>query len=82
MEDLMNTIKQCKAKSKRSKKRCKNLAIKGMDVCYHHGGCLGAKKAKKTRIQAPFKHGFYSKENILERKMFSKLLKNSKENLS
>ena len=40
---------QCKAKSKRTGKRCKARAVTGKDVCYHHGGAT------------PVKHGLYSK---------------------
>jgi len=72
-------MRQCKAKSKRSQKRCKNPAMKGMKVCYHHGGCLGSKKARKARIEAPIKHGFYSRKAIDERKQLSKLIKHFKE---
>ncbi|MHB9052873.1 MAG: hypothetical protein ACYC5F_02630 [Thermoleophilia bacterium] len=40
---------QCKAKSKRTGKRCQARAVTGKDVCYHHGG------------KTPVKHGLYSK---------------------
>lgn len=71
-------MRRCKAKSKRSQKRCKNPAMKAMRVCYHHGGVLGSRKAKKARKKAPLKHGFYSRESIDERKRLSKLIKYSK----
>jgi len=47
---------QCKAKSKQTGERCRCNAMKGMEVCYHHGG------ASLKGIASPsFKHGKYSR---------------------
>ena len=72
-------MRQCRAKSKRSKKRCQNPAMKGMEVCYHHGGKLGNRKAKEARRQAVFKHGQYTQEALLHRKQLSLFIKGVKE---
>jgi len=61
-------MKQCKAKSKRTGKRCQAYAMKNMSVCYHHGGKLGSKKAREAKRLAALKHGFYTKESMVERK--------------
>lgn len=37
---------QCKAKSKRTKERCRIAAMRGMEVCYWHGGATGRAKRK------------------------------------
>jgi len=47
---------QCKAKSKRSGKRCKKDAMRGSDVCHIHGG-----KSLKGEQLPQFKHGKFSK---------------------
>ena len=70
---------QCKAKSKRSQERCKNHATRGMKVCRFHGGILGGKKAQRARRLAPLKHGFFTKEAIQERKLVSKLFRDTKD---
>lgn len=70
-------MQRCSAKSKRSKKRCKNFAIKGCGVCRMHGAGGGPKtfegRAKCKKV--PLKHGFYSKETIVERCEVRKLIK-------
>jgi len=47
---------QCKAKSKQTGERCRCNAMKGMEVCYHHGG-----KSLKGIASPSFKHGKYSR---------------------
>ena len=48
---------KCKAKAKRTGKRCNRWAMKGKEVCYVHGG------PTPGGIASPhFKHGKYSKE--------------------
>ena len=80
-EDLLLCPAQCQAKSKRTGKRCRAFAMRGMRVCYHHGGKLGSKKAQRARLLAVFKHGMYTKEAIVERKMVSKMIKDSRQSL-
>lgn len=53
---------QCKAVSKRSGKRCKNIAVPGYEVCRIHGG-----NTPRGLDNPNWKHGLYSKylpENI------------------
>ncbi|KKN14877.1 hypothetical protein LCGC14_0991660 [marine sediment metagenome] len=71
-------MKQCKAKSKRTDKRCKAYVVKGMEVCYYHGGKLGSTKARRARRQAALRHGFYTKENIAERKALVAFMRETK----
>ncbi len=69
----MDTVPQCKAKSKQTGKRCKNFAVKGKTVCRFHGGLsTGPKTGEgKQRIKkALTKHGFYSAEALEERRQF------------
>lgn len=47
---------KCKAKAKRTGKRCKNNPVDGMEVCRMHGG-----KSLKGIAHPSFKHGRYSK---------------------
>ncbi len=47
---INNLKKQCKAKSKLSRKRCKNPAVKGYDVCRMHGARGGAPKKNLNAI--------------------------------
>jgi hypothetical protein len=53
---FMANFKQCKAKSKRTGERCKARAVRGMDVCYHHGGAT-----PKGLASPNLKTGRYSK---------------------
>lgn len=49
-------IRYCKAKSKRTGQRCHARAMRGQDVCYHHGG-----KSRRGIAHPNYKHGYYSK---------------------
>lgn len=49
--------KQCTATAKRSGERCINPAMKGKNVCYHHGG-----KTPSGTASPNYKHGRYSKD--------------------
>ncbi len=71
-------MKQCKAKSKRTGKRCKAYVVKGMEVCYYHGGKVGSTKARNARRKAALRHGFYTKENIAERKELAAFMRDAK----
>jgi len=48
-------MSQCTATSKRSGEQCRDHAMKGRDVCYHHGG-----KSPRGIASATFKTGGYS----------------------
>jgi len=56
--------KQCKAKSKQAGRQCHNLAVKGKEVCYIHGGkSTGPKdKSKHYGNQHARKYGSYIAE--------------------
>jgi len=70
-------MQRCKAKSKRSGERCKNFAIKGWGVCRMHGARGGpqTEKGKQKCKSSPLKHGWYTPEGALERKMLKRILK-------
>lgn len=73
---------QCKAKSKRSKKRCLKWAMRGKEVCHIHGGkSKGAKtKAGRERSrQAALRHGGYTKEAREMHKEVRELIRRSKD---
>lgn len=71
----MDRMKQCQAKSKRSGRRCKRYASKGMKVCRMHGGALGSKKAHKSRRQAAFRHGLHTQRALQEKTAAYQLIK-------
>lgn len=62
-------MQRCKARSKRTGKRCRNPAVRGYSVCRMHGARGGPKTSEGTLRckQAPLKHGFYTAESISER---------------
>ena len=53
-------IRYCKAKSKRTGQRCRARAVRGMQVCYHHGG-----KSRRGLSHPNFKHGYYSRDGYV-----------------
>lgn len=58
---------QCRAKSKRSQKRCLKWAVRGRTTCHMHGGTsIGPKTklGKERSRQAVLKHGDYTKESM------------------
>ena len=57
-------MKKCKAKSKQAQRQCRNLAMKGKEVCYFHGGkSTGPKnKSKHYGNQHGRKYGSYIAE--------------------
>ncbi|WP_136808728.1 hypothetical protein [Desulfosediminicola flagellatus] len=75
-DDIQPLVRQCKAKSKRTRKRCQRLAMAGKKVCYHHGGASpGAPKGN----QNAFKHGRRSAKAVAERKAVNQLILNVKQ---
>ena len=79
----MYPMKQCKAKSKRSGKRCQNWAMHGKNTCRFHGGKSsgprtqeGLEKIKSSNA----KHGFYSFEKSQELKNLRQKLWNFQDN--
>lgn len=71
---------QCTAKSKRSKERCQNWAIRKKNTCRFHGGGSTGPRTKegqeKSRL-AHLKHGFRTKENMQQIKSVRALIKTS-----
>lgn len=52
-------IRYCRATSKRTGQRCRARAMRGQDVCYHHGG------ASLRGIAHPnYRHGYYSQSPL------------------
>lgn len=49
-------IRYCTATSKRTKQPCRARAMRGTNVCYHHGG-----RSRRSFAHPNFKHGFYCK---------------------
>lgn len=85
----MDTLKTCKAKSKQSKQRCKNFAVRGREVCHIHGGKtprqnLGPKTeaGRQRQKMASWKDGRCSKEAVEERKEVRKLIRTCRNLLS
>src|SRR5438045_520146 len=53
-------IRYCTAHSKRTHQLCRARAMRGMNVCYHHGG-----KSRRGIVHPNYKHGFYCKQGDL-----------------
>jgi hypothetical protein len=73
---------QCKAQSKRSGVGCKRAAVIGKKVCYMHGGASTGPKTSNGRkriANAQFKHGWYSKASLDERKRLQAILSNAQQ---
>jgi hypothetical protein len=74
----MYTMKQCRAKSKRSGKRCNNWALKGKSTCKFHGGkstgprtIPGKERMRRSKIE----HGMRTKEAMRNAKSMRELLR-------
>ncbi|MEQ1544745.1 MAG: hypothetical protein ABL924_06830 [Methyloglobulus sp.] len=64
----MNQAKRCHATSKRTKLPCQAAAVKGWNVCQHHGAGAGRPKT----------HGLKSKETLARKKGMRALLASAK----
>ncbi len=77
--------KQCGARAKSNNHQpCKRIAGKN-GRCHLHGGkSTGAKteKGKLKQKRAHWKHGYYSKEALEERRIFRQIFKSHREYLS
>ncbi len=72
-------VPQCKAHNRQGG-RCRRFAVKGKSVCCLHGGkSTGAKtmEGKERARLANYKHGFFTKQAIVERKKARALMKES-----
>lgn len=81
----MYPMKQCTAKSKRSRKRCQNWAMHGKNTCRFHGGKSSGPKTEKgfRNIKlANIKHGLYSSVGRAELKQIKELLRTARANIS
>lgn len=75
-------MERCRAKSKRTGEQCKNWPIKGVSSCKFHGGKSAGAKTKEGRFRqkmASWKHGYYSKEAIEERRQFRDMINEYRE---
>lgn len=73
---------ECIAKSKRSKKQCKNWVVRGRSTCRIHGGKAKGprtEKGKELLRLAVFKHGMCSQKAKAERREATVLIRCSKE---
>ena len=62
IERRMSQERQCKARSKRTGKRCKRAAVPGKSVCYYHGGASTGPRTPEGRERcslAAMVHGAY-----------------------
>ena len=60
-------MSRCQANSKRSRKQCRNWAIRRKTKCRFHGGRSTGPRTLKGKIRAKcgnLKHGFRTKKNI------------------
>lgn len=71
----MGMSARCGAKT-RSGKTCRSPAVTGKKRCRMHGGAEGS--GAPTGNQNAFKHGFYSKAAIEERRAMKKLIGEAK----
>lgn len=65
----MHQAKRCRARSKRSGKRCQLPAVRNFDVCRMHGARGGPPKGNKNALR----HGRNTAEAIRARRYFSML---------
>ena len=70
---------RCTATSKRTCQRCRAPAVKGWTVCRFHGAGGGGPKGERNGM---YRHGFYTKEAIEERRALSDLLRQARRALA
>jgi glucans biosynthesis protein len=71
----MRRALRCRARSKRSGKRCQSPAVRGFEVCRMHGARGGAPKGNRNAL----KHGLYTAEAIQTRRMIAALMRQARE---
>ena len=59
--ERMQKAPRCKARSKRTKERCRAPAVKGWAVCRMHGARGGAPKGERN---GAYRHGGYTQEAV------------------
>lgn len=70
----LRAMPKCQATAKSTERRCGNIAMKGKNVCYIHGG--KSPGAPKKNVNA-LKHGFYTAESIAKRRHVRVFIKES-----
>lgn len=72
-----NSFPACSAISKRTRSLCTQPAMKNGKCRFHGGKSTGAitETGKLKRNGANFRHGFYSKQSIAERKKAKKIIR-------
>jgi glucans biosynthesis protein len=70
---------RCGAKT-RSGTPCRQAAVRGRSRCRMHGGARGS-GGPPGRRNGNFKHGIYTRENIAERHLASRLIRDVKRRL-
>jgi len=59
--ERMQKAPRCKARSKRTRERCRAPAVKGWAVCRMHGARGGAPKGERN---GAYRHGVYTQEAL------------------
>ena len=68
----LRAMPKCQAVAKTTGRRCGNIAIKGKNVCYLHGGkSPGAPKRNMNAL----KHGWHTAKSIAERRYTREFIK-------
>jgi hypothetical protein len=57
---MLMPIRYCTATSKRTKQPCRARAMRGVNVCYHHGG-----RSLRGFAHPNYRHGYYCKPRDL-----------------
>ena len=74
----MHQALRCRARSKRSGKRCRSPAVRGHSVCRMHGAGGGAPRGNSNAL----KHGDFTAEAIAEKREIQALSRMAKETLA
>ncbi len=59
--ERMQKARRCRARSKRTRERCRAPAMRGWNVCRFHGAGGGAPKGKRN---GAYRHGGYTQEAV------------------
>lgn len=71
-EVIFQNAHLCGAKAKSTKKPCRAVVVKNKNRCRMHGGAEGSGAPKGNRNA--FKHGFYTKEALMQRRQERQLM--------
>jgi glucans biosynthesis protein len=70
----MQKAPRCRARSKRTGKRCRAPAVRGHKVCWMHGARGGAPKGNRNAL----KHGLYAAEAMQRRRAIAELIRRAR----